>query len=62
MHTLIIAAIVFAAGLTTGTIWGRAMEQAAVIKVLGEFRKVDDEARSAVNRLMNSLPYLKKHL
>lgn len=59
---LIGAAACFSCGLAVGTVWGRKIEQKAVSKVLDEFRKVDAEARSSVNRLWSSLPYLKKYI
>lgn len=62
MLSLIVAPAAAAAGLVVGTIWGRKMEQNAVGAILGEFHKVDAEARAAVNRLLMRLPYVKKHL
>jgi len=49
-------------GLVAGTFWGRALEQKAVAEVMAEFRLIDAETKSAVNRLLNSLPWLRKHL
>lgn len=62
MHALILLAIGVIVGGVAGTIWGRKLEQKAVGAVLVEFHKVDAEARSAVNRLVTHLPYLKKLL
>jgi hypothetical protein len=49
-------------GLIAGTVWGRLAEQKAVAAVMAEFRLIDAETKSAVNRLLNSLPWLRKHL
>jgi len=60
LMTLVSLAFVFSIGLFLGTIWGRALERAAVAQVLAEFRSLDAEARTAVNRLANALPYITK--
>lgn len=63
MQTLVLTAMVAVlVGLIVGTVWGRKLEQQAVGAVLGEFHKLDAEARSVVNRLVARLPYVKKHL
>jgi len=60
LMTVVDLAFVFSAGVTVGVFWGRAIERAAVAQVLVDFRSLDAEARAAVNRLANALPYITK--